>query len=469
MKRVGKPVFFIVAFLILFVTYTSIFGIHGRNGDIPITYIKGVNDIRWGIDIRGGVEATFGPTEGVDATNEQIDAAKTMIENRMVTSNITDYEIYADNTNDRIIVRFPWRVDESEFDPETAIEELSATANLTFREGMEYETSEVDVNGDVVYRTPAGVTAENVLLEGSDVASAQAVTYQDPTTGQLSYQISLEFTEEGAAKFAEATERLLNETISIWMDDVMISYPTVESVITDGHASITGSFTAQSASSLASRINAGAMPIELETKYYGTIDPTLGESALMAMALAGVLALVIVSLGMILIYRLPGFIACIALLGQVGLSLAAVSGYFGFVSSFTLTLPGIAGIILSIGMGVDANVITSERIKEEVRSGKTLDGAIDKGCKNSFWAIFDGNITNIIVSLVLMGVFGPTNIFSMLFGPSTTGVIYSFGYTLLVGTIANFIMGMTASRLMTKSLSGFKFARNKWLYGGKGK
>ena len=189
----------------------------------------------------------------------------------------------------------------------------------------------------------------------------------------------------------------------------------------------------------------------------------------MAMALAGVLALVIVSLGMILIYRLPGFIACIALLGQVGLSLAAVSGYFGFVSSFTLTLPGIAGIILSIGMGVDANVITSERIKEEVRSGKTLDGAIDKGCKNSFWAIFDGNITNIIVSLVLMGVFGPTNIFSMLFGPSTTGVIYSFGYTLLVGTIANFIMGMTASRLMTKSLSGFKFARNKWLYGGKGK
>ena len=117
MKRVPKPVFFIVALLILFVGYTSIFGIHGHNGDIPITYIKGVNDIRWGIDIRGGVEATFRPADDVDATNDQIDSAKAIIETRMVSKNITDYELYADYNNDRIIVRFPWKVDETEFDP----------------------------------------------------------------------------------------------------------------------------------------------------------------------------------------------------------------------------------------------------------------------------------------------------------------------------------------------------------------
>ncbi len=131
-----------------------------------------------------------------------------------------------------------------------------------------------------------------------------------------------------------------------------------------------------------------------------------------------------------------------------------------------MTLPGIAGIILSIGMGVDANIITATRIKEELWLGKTLDGAIEKGNESSFWAIFDGNITVIIVAVILMAVFGPSNILSMMFGASTTGSIYSFGYTLLIGVIGNFIMGVTATRLMTKSLSRFKFLRNKWLFGG---
>ena len=132
----------------------------------------------------------------------------------------------------------------------------------------------------------------------------------------------------------------------------------------------------------------------------------------------------------------------------------------------TLTLSGIAGIILSIGMGVDANIITNERIKEELRAGKTLDGAIRTGSKTSFAAIFDGNITVIIVAVILMLVFGPSNILSGIFGASTTGTIYSFGYTLLVGVIGNFLMGVTASRLMLSSLSGYKFMRKKSWYGG---
>ena len=169
---------------------------------------------------------------------------------------------------------------------------------------------------------------------------------------------------------------------------------------------------------------------------------------------------------MILKYRLPGAIACIALIGQVGISLAAVSGYFSFVQSFTMTLPGVAGIILSMGMGVDANIITDERIKEELYSGKTIDTAILKGTKASFSAIFDGNVTVIIVALILMAVFGPSNILSMIFGPSTTGIIYSFGYTLLIGVISNFIMGIGASRLMLKSISKFKVFHKNWLFGG---
>lgn len=465
MKRVGKPVFFIVALLILALAATSVFGIHVQNGDNTVTYIKGMGDIRWGIDINGGVEATFVPDTDEEVTQDDLESAKAIIETRLTSQHITDYELYTDPANNRIIVRFPWKSDETSFDPEAAIQEISATAELTFRPGAEYETTEVDENGETLYKTPTGDTAETVLMSGSDVESATAQIYQDQTTGSTQYVVALELTEDGAEKFAAATEEYLNKTISIWMDDVMISAPTVESVITEGSASITG-VTAEEATKLARQINAGALPFQLTTKNFRTISPTLGASSLDAMMIAGVIAFILIALFMILVFRLTGFVAVISLIGQIALCFAAVSGYFPAFNSFTLTLPGIAGIILSIGMGVDANIITATRIKEELWAGRTLDGAIQKGDDNSFWAIFDGNITTIIVSLILMAVFGPTNILSMLFGASTTGSIYSFGYTLLIGNIGNFIFGVGTTRLMTKSLSGFKPLRKKWLFGG---
>ena len=254
--------------------------------------------------------------------------------------------------------------------------------------------------------------------------------------------------------------------ISIWMDDIMLSAPTVQATITDGKAQISGNFTSASATQLAEKINAGALPVPLETSNYGQIAPTLGMNALTAMGYAGVIAFIAIALIMLIFYRLPGFIAIISLLGQMGLSIAAVSGYFPAMPSFTMTLPGIAGLILSIGMGVDCNVITAERIKEELAAGRTLDGALDKGTKNSLSAIVDGNMTVVIVSIILMLVFGPSNILSFIFGESTTGTIYAFGYTLLVGVISNFIMGIFFSRLMLRSVAGIKPLRKKWLFGG---
>ncbi|MGN1112279.1 MAG: protein translocase subunit SecD [Acutalibacteraceae bacterium] len=464
MKRVSKPVFFIVAILILALSYFAIFGYSTQYGDVKTTVIKGVNDIRWGIDIKGGVEATFKPAGDVDATDEEMEAAKAVIETRLVSSNITDYELYADSASDRIIVRFPWKEDEKSFDPEKAIEEISATAQLTFRPGNSYATTERDANGAMVYKTPTGET-EEILMDGSNVQKAQPMI--DNSEGVSKYVVSLELKD--ASKFAEITKNYLNQTVSIWMDDIMLSAPTVQAEITDGKASITGDFTMSEATDLANKINAGALPFKLETVGFGTISPTLGSSSLMAMAYAGIAAVILIAILMIVIYRLPGFIATITLIGQVGLMLASVSGFFPVFSSFTMTLPGIAGLILSIGMGVDANIITAERIKEELRSGKTIDTAIARGSKSSFSAIFDGNVTSIIVALILLLVFGPTNILSIIFGQSTTGTIYAFGYTLLMGIISNFIMGVFASRVMLKSISGFKIFRKKFLYGGVGK
>ena len=320
-------------------------------------------------------------------------------------------------------------------------------------------TSQGSICGSTLALMDAGVPIK------APVAGISCGLIQDDN-GAQQFVVDLEFNDEGRELFGEATSRLVGQTISIWMDDVMISQATVKEAITEGKCNISGNFTSSEAAALASKIQAGALPFKLETTNLRTINPTLGASALNAMALAGAIALVLVCLFMLIVYRVPGFVACIALLGQVALSLACVSGFFNFVPSFTLTLPGIAGVILSIGMGVDANIITNERIKEELRAGKTLDGAIRTGSKTSFAAIFDGNITVIIVAVILMLVFGPSNILSGIFGASTTGTIYSFGYTLLVGVIGNFLMGVTASRLMLSSLSGYKFMRKKSWYGG---
>ena len=465
MKRVPKPVFFVVALLILAFSFTAIFGISYYTGDNKTTVLKGISDIRWGIDIRGGVEATFKPAGDVDATDEQLESAKSIIELRMVSQGITDYELYADAKSDRIIVRFPWKEDSNQNAIE-AIEEISSTAQLTFRPGKEYSTTDVDSNGEYVYKTPTGDTAKTILMDGSYVESATAGMTTDQSTGKNSYVVQLKLKSDGDKNgkelFGNITKEYLNQTVSIWMDDIMLSYPTVNAEITDGNAVISGDFTAKEAQDLASKINAGA----LETSNYGTISATLGENSLVAMAYAGVIAFIIIAIIMILFYRLPGFVAVISLLGQMGLAIAAVSGYFPVFSSFTMTLPGIAGLILSIGMGVDCNVITAERIKEELKAGRTLDGALERGTKNSLSAIVDGNMTVIIVSIILMLVFGPANILSIIFGESTTGTIYSFGYTLLVGVIANFIMGVFCTRIMLRSVAGFKFLRKKWLFGG---
>lgn len=463
MRKTGKATFWIILALVLLVTAATFFGISTQNGDIRNVYIKSANDIRWGIDIRGGVDVTFSPPEGYQATTAELDAAKAIIETRLVNQNIADYEVYIDSSRGRIIVRFPWKADETDFNPEQAIRELGETALLTFREGVEVDN----------FGAPAGVTASTIILEGRDVVRAEAgVIGQNQQTGAAGQTVvSLTLSEDGKQKFYEATTRLQGQVISIWMDNTLLSAPTVNDAIPDGQAVISGQFTPETAKDLADKIQAGALPFKLTTENYSTISPTLGMGAKDAMVLAGAIAFVLVCIFMLVLYRVPGLVSCITLLGQVTLIIASITGFFGPFNSFTMTLPGIAGIILSIGMGVDATVISAERIKEELYNGKTIDGAIEAGYRRAFTAILDGNVTIIIVAVILLGVFGPSDsflgsIFSKLFGPSTAGNIYSFGYTLLMGVIFNLVMGVGAARLLLKSISKNKPLRKPWLYGG---
>ena len=460
MKTKGKAWHLVVTvLLILAFVYTAFFGVSAKYGDVTTTYIKGAKDIRFGVDIKGGVNVTFVPSEDYDATEEQLEAAQLVIENRLVALNVTDYELYVDPSSDSLILEFPWQSGETDFDPESAIQEIGTTAYLTFREGS-------SADGDLI-------------LDGSMIESA-AAQYGPVTSGGASeYYVFLKFTDEGAKAFGEATTRLAasNGTISIWLDDENVSTATVNAAITDGEAIITSSasnpFTQDAVVKMARQINSGALPFALKVDSYSTVSPSLGENSLSAMVLAGVIAFALIVVFMTVLYRLPGFLACIALAGQVAATLAFVSGYFPVFESFTLTLPGIAGIILAIGMGVDANVITAERIKEELKNGKSLDGALKSGFARGLTPIIDGNVTIVIVAIVLMGAFGPSDgLFAkalhfvfFAFGPSTAGTIYAFGYTLLTGVLLNFVFGVFATRVMIRGAASIKALRNPWLYG----
>ncbi len=453
MNRKGKSwPLFVVAILIVLFSLTTIFGVSYTYGDTKNVYIKGASDIRFGIDIRGGVDVTFMPADDVDATDEQLAAAKTVIEDRLVGLGITDYESYVDNNKDRIIVRFPWKSDEADFNPQTAIDEIGTTAKMVFRKG-------------------SSATGEEIL-SGDDVASASAA--YNETEGWV---VQLKFNSTGASAFADATTELAasNGTISIWLDDNNISTATVNEAITGGEAIIKGKFDQDSASTLANQINSGSLPFALSAESYSTISPTLGAKSLDVMVQAGIIAFLLVAVMMIVRYRLPGTIAVISLMGQVAATLAVVSGYFAVFPGSTLTLPGIAGIILGIGMGVDANVITAERIKEELSKNKTLEGAVKSGFKMGLTPIIDGNVTIVIVAAILMGAFGPTDgfwakVFNPIFfwfGPSTAGTIYSFGFTLLTSVLLNFVFGVWATRVMIRGAVHFKPLRKAWLFGGK--
>ncbi|MDO5602909.1 MAG: protein translocase subunit SecF, partial [Oscillospiraceae bacterium] len=295
MKKSGKTWFFVVLALILALTYCAFFGVSGQNGDMQTKYIKGAADIRFGIDIRGGVDVTFVPNLtpeeiaeiGHERMVQDIQSAKTVMEMRLVGMNITDYEMYTDENNYRIILRFPWKVGETAFNPEEAIQEIATTAKLTFHEGFEN-------------------TEDTLILEGANVVSATSGVMNE--NGQTLNVVSLKLDQDGAKAFGDATARLAAKGyISIFMDDTCISTAFVKTAITDGEAIISGKFEAAEAKKLASQINSGALPFALSAESYSTISPTLGSNSLQVMVEAGIVAFILIALFMTLVYRLPGF------------------------------------------------------------------------------------------------------------------------------------------------------------------
>ncbi len=364
--------------------------------------------IRLGLDLSGGSIITYSAdTEDTGETLQKgMNGILESMRTRLDAQGLTEANVYLVGDN-MITLEIP-----SITDPNKAVEQFGAAAVLTFR----------DADG-------------NIFLEGKDVVQAEAGYYNNEN-GVAQWIVSLELTDEGAEKFAAATKQAAIDQTSIYtyMDDEIISTATVGSEyasegITGGQASISGNFDRESASALAGNINAGALQYNLNLEELRAVGPTLGEKSLETSLKAGAIGLLLVVVFMIVYYRVPGVMASIALCAYTGLFMLILA-----LTQANLTLPGIAGIILSIGMAVDANVIIFERIKEELRNGKSTKSAIKSGFHRAFAAILDSNVTTFIAAGVLY-VLG-------------SGSIKGFAFTLGLGVI----LSMFTALVLTKYL-----------------
>jgi len=430
---------FLVLALIVLLTVLAITGA----GSADKRIVKGAPDVRTGIDIRGGINAIMVPSypEGTAPKDVSADlnTARAILEARLDSKGIYDKNLTLDTTNQRIILEIPWAQNETSYDPQAALRELGSTAKLTFQV---VDETKMDAKGDPL-PTYDGTeaTAANLIMDGTEVDNATSGL--DSETNN--YSVFLTLSPEGQAKFAEATGRLVGQRIAIFMDDLNISAPNVNERIDSANARISGTFTMEEAKDLADKIRSGALPCKLETVSVDAISPTLGNNALDVTLLAGLVAYLFVVGFMIVLYRLPGLVAGICVTGMAASQVLLLANL-----GISLTLPGIAGIILAIGMGVDANIVITERIREELMAGKTYRSAIDAGFHRAFAAVFDSNTTTIISGVVLI-VLG-------------TGAIKGFGMTLTIGVVVSFLSSVLATRLILQGLVGFEFARKKWLY-----
>ncbi|MDD4843377.1 MAG: protein translocase subunit SecD [Anaerotignum sp.] len=371
------------------------------------------NNIKQGLDLSGGVDIVY-EADKEEVSDEEMSAAISLLQGRLDWNGWTEAEAAREGEK-RIRVQIPG-VDNAE----EAIQEIGQTAQLVF----------ADEDG-------------NVLLTGDMVTNATKQVGALSQNGPSEPYVSLEFNEEGAQRFAEATAENIGKTIMIVMDDSVISAPTVQAEITDGNAIISGSFTGESAENLAALIRAGSLPFNLNVIQMNNVGARLGADALSTGILAGIIGIVLVLLYMLFPYKILGFAADWALIIYIALEMLALSLFH-----ITLTLPGIAGIVLSIGMAVDANVVIFERIKEELIIGKTLRSAVKIGFSRALPAIVDGNITTLIAAAVLFFL--------------GSGTIKGFATTLMIGIIISMFTALVVTRIIVNSLikAGFQNPKN---------
>ena len=405
----------LIGIIIIFLfAYLSVFGlkIGGR------TIIKSAKEIKTGLDISGGVTIIYqaNSDDGSEITEFDLQKSVAVIRKRLEKINIFDYIVRTDTQTSQIYIEIPTNTNDSSVDPLEAVKGLDKTAKVEFRD-------------------PDG----NVLLSGDDIKSAKYSDEAVDSTGLPSPHVVLTFSDEGTTKFTEATEKLIGQVMGIYLDDEVISEPVVNSRIDSNTAIITMGSTSsyterkEEAQNLAILIDSGALPFSLSVISKEYVGPYIGQQALEVSIYAGIVALAIVFVIMLVIYKAQGLAADLALVAYVAIILLILSS-----TGISLTLPGIAGIILSVGMAVDANVIIFERFKEELKGKIAPDKAFDRAFKSSSSAIIDGNVTTFTVAILLY-----------IFGMSS---IKGFGILLAIGVVISLISALIITKFILRQL-----------------
>ena len=406
-------------------------------------------NINLGLDLEGGVSITY-QVKGDTPSDE--DMADTIYKlQKRVEQYSTEASVYQEGDN-RISIEIPGVTDANKI-----LDELGQPGSLYFiaqtgSDGSENYTR-VGTTGDAGTDFQLNKTIEelqedgSIVLTGSDVKTATAGAYTDSTTGSKENVVDLEFTKEGTEKFAAATKvaKEAGQSIGIYYDGAFVSVPNVKAVISDGRAQISGSMSYEEADQLASTIRIGGLNLELEELRSNVVGAQLGEEAISSSLKAGAIGLAIVFVFMCCVYLLPGFAAGLALLIYTGLVLVALNAF-----DITLTLPGIAGIILGIGMAVDANVIIFARVKEELSAGKSVKVSLNAGFQKAMSAILDGNITTLIAAAVLW-----------LRG---SGTVKGFAQTLALGIVLSMFTALVITKVIVYSFYAIGI-RNPKVYG----
>ena len=432
------------------VTFIDVKGIDG-NGKVA------ASDITLGLDLAGGVSITYEVVGDEEPSATDLADTKRKLEERVYNYS-NEAQVYLEG-NDRINVEIPGVTDAN-----AILEELGNPGTLYFlaQKGSDGNNNysqtivqDEDGNASLAYvlnRSIDEIVADGcVVLNGSDIKSAEAVPYQDSQTGNTSsYCIDLLLNDEGRQKFADATTSAYQngETIAIYYDGKVICAPTVNGALTDGRAQISGNYTYEDAEKLASLIRIGGLKLELNEIHSKVVGAQLGSDAIKTSLEAGAIGLAVIAVFMIGVYFLPGFVASLALLLYTALIVLLLNGF-----DITLTLPGIAGIILSIGMAVDANVIIFARIREELATGKTVKSSEKIGFDKALSAILDGNITTLIAALVLL-IFG-------------SGSIKGFAQTLILGIVLSMFTALFVTRWLLRAFYAIGFTSEKWYGVGK--
>ncbi|MBC5658871.1 protein translocase subunit SecD [Anaerosacchariphilus sp. NSJ-68] len=354
-------------------------------------------NIPLGLDLAGGVSITYQAKGGTPSAEEMNDTIYKL--QKRVEGYSTEAQVYPQG-DDRINIEIPGVTDAN-----AILEELGKPGSLSFQ----------DMSG-------------NELLSGTDIKTAEAKTYKDNLNNN-DYEVALTLTDEGTEKFAEATAANIGSRIAIVYDGETISAPTVQTAITNGNAAITNMESYEAAEQLASTIRIGSLKVELEEIQSKVVGAQLGADAIRTSLLAGIIGFALVVIFMIVMYRLPGVAAGIALTSYVGITLGLLNAF-----EITLTLPGIAGIILGIGMAVDANVIIFARIREEIGAGKSVKGSIKTGFQKALSAILDGNITTLIAAIIL--------------SLKGSGSVKGFAHTLALSIVVSMFTALVITRLV---------------------